>query len=377
MVGTDCRLLFQALASVYGQLGFDQLDDAVFWDLVIARLVEPTSLLDVGRVLTDLGQEPVSYSTLQRTLRRTQDRSYRDQIAAACFAHASRGGDLSLLLYDVTTLSFEADSEDDLRKVGYSKERRVDPQIVVGLLVDRTGFPLQVTCFEGNKAEKLTIVPVIQAFAERHQVADMVVVADAGMVSAANLTHLQEANLRFIVGSRTTTAPLDLASHFRWHGEAFTDAQIIDTITAKTTRMIENNPLKRAEPVWDPAQHRHSWRAVWAYSATHARRDRITLNAQEAKALAVIAGEKTTRTTRFVKTTNGTRSLDETSLDRARRLIGLKGYLTNIPATTMPAAEVISSYHDLWQVETSFRMSKTDLRARPCSYAPATPSKPT
>ena len=53
-------------------------------------------------------------------------------------------GDISLVLYDTTTLYFEADDEDDLRKVGYSKERRVDPQVVVGLLVDREGFPLEV-----------------------------------------------------------------------------------------------------------------------------------------------------------------------------------------------------------------------------------------
>lgn len=56
---------------------------------------------------------------------------------------------------------------------------------------------------------------------------------------------------------------------------------------------------------------------------------------------------------------------DEASLVRARRLAGLKGYVTNIDATVMPAREVIGSYHDLWQVEASFRMSKTDLRARP------------
>ena len=60
----------------------------------------------------------------------------------------------------VTTLYFEAEKEDDLRKVGYSKERRVDPQVVVGLLVDRAGFPLQVGCWEGNKAETTTIIPV-------------------------------------------------------------------------------------------------------------------------------------------------------------------------------------------------------------------------
>ena len=57
--------------------------------------------------------------------------------------------------------------------------------------------------------------------------------------------------------------------------------------------------------------------------------------------------------------------IDERALARARRLVGLKGYVTNIPATLMPPGEVIASYHDLWHVEQSFRMSKTDLRARP------------
>ena len=59
------------------------------------------------------------------------------------------------------------------------------------------------------------------------------------------------------------------------------------------------------------------------------------------------------------------RSLDEAALARARRLVGLKGYVTNIPASLMPAPEVIASYHDLWHVEASFRMSKSDLAARP------------
>ena len=90
-----------------------------------------------------------------------------------------------------------------------------------------------------------------------------------------------------------------------------------------------------------------------------------TLTLQENKARAVVAGEKTARTPRFVKTRNGAAELDEASLARARRLVGLKGYVTNIEATIMPAHEVIASYHDLWHVEQSFRMSKTDLRARP------------
>ena len=71
------------------------------------------------------------------------------------------------------------------------------------------------------------------------------------------------------------------------------------------------------------------------------------------------------RATRFVKTSGSARSLDEAALARARAVAGLKGYVTNIPEAIMPAGEVISSYHDLWHVEASFRMSKTDLRARP------------
>ena len=272
------------------------------------------------------------------------------------------------MLYDVTTLYFEAEKEDELRKVGYSKERRVDPQIVVGLLVDRHGFPLEIGCFEGNKAETLTIIPIVKQFAQRHGIADMVVVADAGMLSSANLRELDEAGLRFIVGSRVTKAPKDLESHFRWHGTAFIDGQVIDTITPRDQRGTAaktSDPNVQAEPVWDPTVHAKSWRAVWAYSRKRAVRDNKTLTLQENKARAVVAGEKAARTPRFVKTRNGANELDEASLARARGPVGLKGYVTNIEAGLMPAGEVIASYHDLWHVEQSFRMSKTDLAARP------------
>jgi Transposase DDE domain len=215
---TSSRLLYDVLGAVYDWLGFDVVDDAVFRDLVIARIVEPTSKADARRVLGDLGAAVMSYKTIQRHLALINTGGYRDAIAQRCFAHASHRGGLSLLLYDVTTLHFETESEDELRKVGYSKERRIDPQIVVGLLVDRTGFPLEIGCFEGNTAETTTIVPTITAFAARHNLTDtpMVVAADAGMLSASNLKDLDEAGLGFIVGSRSVKAPADLASHFHW-----------------------------------------------------------------------------------------------------------------------------------------------------------------
>ena len=273
---------------------------------------------------------------------------------------------ISLLLYDVTTLYFEAEKEDDLRKVGYSKERRVDPQIVVGLLVDRTGFPLEIGCYEGSKAETHTIIPVIKAFQDTHGVTDMVVAADAGMLSAKNLTELDQAGLRFIVGSRQTKAPHDLATHFQWNGDWAADGQVIDTITPKGTKRLDPDRVKKKrEPVWSAEEFPDAWRVVWQYRRKRAMRDEQTLNLQRNRALAIIEGEKPAKKARFVKVTDEDKEFDESSYKRAMKLSGYKGYVSNIPADIMSAAEVISSYHDLWHVEQSFRMSKTDLRARP------------
>lgn len=110
------------------------------------------------------------------------------------------------------------------------------------------------------------------------------------------------------VGSRVTKAPNDLASHFHWHGELFTDGQIIDTITGRDQRGTaakSSDPKIRAEPVWDRTTHPKSWRAVWAYSSKRAVRDSKTLNLQENKARAVVAEDKTARTPRFVTVRDG------------------------------------------------------------------------
>ena len=99
----DARaLLYDVLAGVYADLGFDALGDEVFRDLVIARVVEPTSLLDVDRVLAEMGRVSASLSTRKRTLRRCFDGNYRDRLAELCFSHVVTCGDVSLVLYDVT-----------------------------------------------------------------------------------------------------------------------------------------------------------------------------------------------------------------------------------------------------------------------------------
>jgi hypothetical protein len=195
--------LWDALCRAYDALGFDSATggDEVFRALVLARIIEPTSKLDSLRVLAEAGVEGPSYATLKRHLPVYAQDSWRRGLAAACAAHAALGP-ASLVLYDVSTLYFETDTGDGFREPGFSKERRLDPQITIGLLTNAAGFPLTVQAFEGNKAETKTMLPVLKSFMTAHQLADVTVVADAGMFSDANQKAVEEAQLSFILGAR-------------------------------------------------------------------------------------------------------------------------------------------------------------------------------
>jgi len=113
----------------------------VFRQLVLARIIEPTSKADSLRVIEETGVAPVSYPTLNRRLSVFAKPGFRQGLSTACSSQA-RLGPASLVLYDVTTLHFETDSGDGFREPGFSKERRLNPQITLGLLTDSAGFPL-------------------------------------------------------------------------------------------------------------------------------------------------------------------------------------------------------------------------------------------
>ncbi|UVE94400.1 IS1634 family transposase [Dietzia sp. B32] len=344
------ELLWQTLTSTFDALGFNAVADETFKALVCARLIEPTSKLDTPRVLDDIGVDAPHLSSIKRALARCVERDYRTALATACWEHVTSAGGpgVALVLYDLTTLYFEAEKEDSLRKVGMGKERRVDPQITVGLLVARDGFPLDIHVFEGNRAETKTLIPVITAFQQRHQISDMVVVADAGMLSAANLNALEDAGLSFIVASRTSKAPKELEDHFGRRGNAIDDGEVVELI----------RPMGQG-------RDRRDRRVVWHYKWQRAQRDRRTLNAQIDRAQRVADRSEPLKKQRFVKVTGQTVALDEASIERARQSAGYKGYVTNIDSSVMDGHAVVAAYHDLWRVEQSFRMAKSDLKARP------------
>ena len=349
---TASELLWRVLTDAYARLGFDQIDDEVFASLVTARIIEPTSKQDTLRVLGELGLPVPHLNTLYNCLRRCVERDYRSRVATACWAHATAQGPVALVMYDLTTLHFEVTNEDRLRKVGMSKERRVDPQITVGLLVTADGFPLEVALFEGNKAETKTLIPVIEQFRTRHGIKELVVVADAGMLSADNLNGLEDAGCRFIVASRQSHVPYDLGDHFERHGNYTPDDSTIETTRDMGT-----------------GRQRRTRRVVYHYSFKRHKRDDKTINAQVVKAEKVADGLRPVTRDRFVTvTTDADGKKAEVNWDvieRARFCAGFKGYVTNIGADVMDGAAVVAAYRDLWHVEESFRMAKGDLQARP------------
>jgi transposase len=109
------------------------------------------------------------------------------------FAQKKYGIDYSLLFYDVTTLYFETFEDDNLRKTGFSKDSKSQqPQILVGLMVSKEGFPLAFDIFPGNTFEGHTILPVVKAFIQKNNVKQFTVVADAAMISAENIKELKQ-----------------------------------------------------------------------------------------------------------------------------------------------------------------------------------------
>jgi hypothetical protein len=121
ITGSRMGCLLDVLERAWRVLGLDGATsgDEVFFELVVARIIEPVSKLDSARVLEEAGVAAVPYRTVTRRLRVFAKDSWRQKISAACAAHA-RLGPASLVLYDVSTLYFETDQGDGFRESGFS-----------------------------------------------------------------------------------------------------------------------------------------------------------------------------------------------------------------------------------------------------------------
>lgn len=339
------RFAYETFRLCSQQCGLDSLP-SLYQDLALMRLIEPASKLRSIALLQRYFDVSYALRTVYRLL--PQLTSHKEMIEEAAYKTACShfNESFALVLYDVTTLYFEShEPDDELCARGFSKDdKSKQPQIVVGLLVTLQGFPLMHEVYKGNTFEGHTMLDVVTKFQRRHINAKPIIVADAAMLSRENMQQLEEQGYQYIVGARL----------------ANTSESFIDTLIATIKR--EDGDLIRL-----PYPQRH-YEIICHYSEQRNKKDRREFDKQVMRAQTLIAKKEPGKRAKFVKKSeNKTKPFifDEELKEKTEKLLGIKGYCTNIPESTLSNDKIIAYYHDLWRVEQAFRMSKTDLKTRP------------
>src|SRR6202042_1365272 len=177
------------LGKLFDEIGFNKINDPIFKQLVLYRLVYPSSKLKTTEFLYRYHQIEWDENKVYRYLDKLHD-SQKEFVQQISYGHTVQilEGEPQVVFYDVTTLYFEVEQEDELRKTGFSKEgKHQNPQIVLGLLVSKNGYPLAYDIFEGSKFEGHTLLPVVETFSKKYHLEKLVIVADAGLLSNANI----------------------------------------------------------------------------------------------------------------------------------------------------------------------------------------------
>lgn len=331
----------QVLGTLAERLGFAALNNQLLLELAYMRILEPSSKLRAITLMERYFGIRYAESTVYRTISALAKRKADVEKIAVEWALHGLSSDLSLVLYDVTTLYFETFEADDLRVPGFSKDNKSQqPQIVVGLLVTHDGFPLGYEVFKGNTFEGKTMMPVIEAFAKAHSVPMPTVVADAAMISHENVSKLTERGCSYIVGARLANCSPTLIT------------QLTDALEKKDGATVRMSTAHGD--------------LVCAFSAKRYRKDKLEMDRQLARAAILISKAEPGKRAKFVKKAKGgAYTLNEALHAKAASLLGVKGYYTNLPKERMDNDTIIARYHDLWHVEAAFRMSKSDLATRP------------
>ena len=331
---------FEFLSQFYRLNGFDVLDSPLLRDLAFMRVFEPTSKLRSIELFNRYFGATYTRNTLYKGLAELRELKSPAERAAVAYAKQHLGFDFSLVFYDVTTLYFETFQDDALRKMGYSKDNKSNqPQVLIGLVVTPQGYPIAADLFAGNTFEGHTLLPVIERLKQTHAIDSLTVVADAAMLSLDNLRVLEQAGLGYIVGARLGHLPPELLREISTRLDQ-TEGRYVRITTAQGQLICD-------------------------YSKRRAHKDRNDRNKQLQQAHEQMArpGQIKRRSRYLRESRKAMFELNQSMIDADVLREGLKGYYTNL--VDRPEDLIVSRYKDLWNVEQSFRMAKTDLAVRP------------
>ena len=333
------------LDEVYKKVGFDAIKDDILKQLVIARISQPSSKAGTVEYLKSHFDEDLELQQIYRYLDKLH-RTQQELVQEISVAHTRKilGGNIGLVFYDVTTLYFETDLDDELRNKGWSKDgKHSQPQVVLGLLVSRDGYPLSYSLFNGSQYEGRTMIPVVEDFVKRFKLDDFVVVADAGLMNKRNIELLESAGYKYIIGAKIKSESDEMK---QWIFSLEKQDGLYHETKRDRGRLIVGYSEKRAKKdVYN--RNKGVKRLRKEYQSGTISKDKVNKRGYN----------------KFLKlSSNISVEINEEMILEDAKWDGLKGYITN---TDLPAKEVCRQYNGLWVVERAYRVTKGNLEMRP------------
>ena len=349
-LGIYYTFLYDVLRSVQHQIGYALQVDTLLNDLVVMRIFEPASKLrsiELMEIYFGIVHRRQRY---YESVRKWLDLKENIERHTLVFAKKHYDFDFSLLFYDVTTMYFETFTEDELRKNGFSKDNKSQqPQIVVALMVTPDGFPVSYEVFSGNTFEGHTLIPSIKSFIKKHSIEQFTVVADAAMISTDNIESLRAEKISYIVGAR------------------------LGNITAELLTSIDSN-LSRIDGNVIRLKTDNGY-LICSFSKKRYNKDKYEMLKQIDKAKTVLSQPSKVKKIKYIKSGNSKMEINEKLIEKTTKLLGVKGYYTDIEESIVDNATIINRYHDLYKIEHAFRISKNDLQTRPIFHFKEEPIK--
>ena len=348
-MGVKYHFFYELIHSIQDKIGFGNLP-VLLNDLVAIRIFEPASKLRSLELMEQFFGIEHSRKTYYKIAPNCIELKKTVEEKVIAFAKENYAFQFDIVFYDVTTLYFETFEEDELRKNGFSKDNKSQqPQVLIALMVSKEGFPIAYEVFSGNTFEGHTIIPVVKQFIKANNVKEFTVVADAVMISTENVEQLIQNNINYIVGARLGNISSVLLENIDKN---------ISREDGKSIRLKTDNGY-----------------LICSYSSVRYRKDLYEMNKQIEKAKQVVEKPSKRKKIKFTKTNNHQLEINEVLIEKTKKLLGIKGYYTNLEASVADNKMIIERYHELYRIEQAFRISKSDLKTRPIFHFKEQPIK--
>ncbi len=287
--------------------------------------------------------------------------------------------DTSHTYFDCTNFYFEIDREDDFRKKGPSKENRREPLVGLGLLLDANQIPVGMRMYPGNESEKPVLRQVIDDLKARSNITGRTIqVADKGLNCTENIFHAKKQGDGYIFSKSVKILP---ETEKQWvllqnDYHVVKDAEGKERYRIK--ECIDQFPYEYTDSTGRRRKMKLTEKRVVTYNPHLAKKKRYEIDRQVEKALRLRAAAAKKNEygdcSKYVvfqpadkqgKATDGkvTVVMNEDAIAQDRMLAGYNLIVTS--EVDMPASEIYAAYHNLWRIEESFRVMKSQLDARP------------